>query len=112
MKGLVSTVLNIDEFYKNTKSWASLLVHTRQLQKTKVMLPHLKPLKEILKDGIFKKMAIEEITYDLVKKTFDDTGEEGIVQLLSRTMDNGKPVVTKNRRIMNQVINFLKSKIH
>ena len=76
------------------------------------MLPHLKPLKEILKDGILKKMAIKEITYDLVKTTFDDTGQQGIVQLLSRTVDNGKPVVTKNRRIINQVINFLKSKIH
>ena len=59
------------------------------------MLPHLKPLKEILKDGILKKMAIEEITYDLIKKSFDDTGEQGIVQVLSRTMDNAKPVVTK-----------------
>ena len=59
------------------------------------MLPHLKPMKEILKDGILKKMAIEEITYDLIKKSFDDTGEQGIVQVLSRTMDNAKPVVTK-----------------
>ena len=57
-------------------------------------------------------MVIGEITHDLVKKTFDDTGEEEIVQLLSRTMHNGKPVVSKNRRIINHVINFLKPKIY
>lgn len=35
-------------------------------------------------------------------------GDNGIVELMSSKMGNGKPRVTKNKRIINQVINFLK----
>lgn len=111
LKQLILSVLNIEEIYKNTKSWTLLLTQTREGEKSKIILPHLKPLKTILTYGILKKMAIAGITYELVTTTFNNLGENGIVELMTSKIENGKPRVTKNKRIINQLINFLKPKI-
>ncbi|XP_044741081.1 uncharacterized protein LOC123302280 [Chrysoperla carnea] len=62
LKQLALSVLNIEEIYNNTKSWASLLTHTREEEKSKIMLLQLKPLKTVLTPGILKKMAIAKMT--------------------------------------------------
>ncbi|XP_074113941.1 LOW QUALITY PROTEIN: uncharacterized protein LOC141537002 [Cotesia typhae] len=111
LKQLVLSVLNIEKIYENTKSWTSLLTHTREEEKSKIMLLQLKPLKTVLTPGILKKMAIAKMTYELLTTTFNHLGENGIIDLMSSKLENGKPTVTKNKRIINTLINFLKPKI-
>ncbi|XP_057338486.1 uncharacterized protein LOC130676349 [Microplitis mediator] len=91
LKQLALSVLNVEEIYKNTKSWTSLLTHTREEEKAKIMLLQLKPLKTVLTAGILKKMAIAKITYELLKTTFNNLGRNGIDELMSRKLENGKP---------------------
>lgn len=111
LKQLVLSVLDVDLILKNTKTWASLLSHKRGLEKFKIMQPHLKPFKDVLSNGILKKMAIAGVTYDQIKTAYDNKGDNGVMEFMSSKMDDGKPRVTKNKRIINQVINVLKPNI-
>lgn len=90
--------------FKNTKTWASLLTHQQGLKKVKIMEPHLKPLKNVISDGMLKKMAMAGLKYDQIKTAYDSMGDNGIIELMFSTMDNGKPRVTKNKRIIDQII--------
>ena len=56
-------------------------MHTRQIRQIDITLPQ--PLKSNVKDCILRKMASEQITYEVVEKQFEDGGENGIVQILT-----------------------------
>ena len=71
-----------------------------KLQKISRTLLLLRPLKVVVKNTILRKMASEKITFEVLKKYFEE-GEKGIAQILLEQMNNGKPQVTRNKRIWN-----------
>lgn len=109
LKSLVSSCLGNEDIFKSAKTYADSISHIIDLQRINTGLPLLKPLKGILKDGMLRKMAKEGLTFEKLKRKYDEEGEEGLVSTLT-LLKNGKPQVTKNKRIIAQILAFFKSK--
>lgn len=107
LRQLTSSVLKDDDIFKNAKTWITLLGKEQQSVKRPFQLFELQPLQGVLSKKMLEKMANEGITFEMVKSTFDAKGDNGIFELMSSEMDNGKPRITKNKRIINDVIQFL-----
>jgi len=66
----------------------------------------------ILKEYVakFKCSAIANITLQNLTTTFKTGGEQEIIKLLSTKYDiTNKPLVTKNKNVLNKIILFLKN---
>ena len=62
----------------------------------------------VLSKGMIVKMAESGLRYEHLQITYSQSGDEGVVGLLTEQI-HGKPRVTKNRKIHQSVIQYLKS---
>lgn len=60
-------------------------------------------LKPLVSDGMITKLADENITLEILQKAYKDNEEHGVENLLVETV-NGKPRVTKNKRVVSNII--------
>lgn len=73
----------------------------------KIMSPHLNPLKKIVSASIVKKMAMAGLTLDALKKCYVEHGREGVIQILSQKGLDNKVIVTKNKRVLSKILEFI-----
>ncbi|CAH0555169.1 unnamed protein product [Brassicogethes aeneus] len=109
LKSLVSSYLDNEDIFKNAKTYADSVNHVIELRRINTILPSLKPLKDTLKNGMLRKLAKENLTFEILQKKFDEEGEEGLLSTFT-LLKNGKPQVTKNKRILAQILTFFKTK--
>ncbi|XP_044594883.1 uncharacterized protein LOC123272250 [Cotesia glomerata] len=109
LKSLVCFYIANEDIFKNAKTYADSVNHVIEPRKINNKLPSLKPLKGTLKDGMLRKLAKESLTIEVLQKKFDEEGEEGLLSTLT-LLKNGKPRITKNKRILAQILAFFKSK--
>ena len=58
------------------------------------------------------KMAESGLVYQDLVEVYEKEGEEGLEGVLKERLENGKPRVTKDRRIINTIFNHFKHKKH
>ncbi|KAK0165661.1 hypothetical protein PV328_004162 [Microctonus aethiopoides] len=109
LKSLVSSYIDNEDIFQNAKTYADPVNHVIELRRINAVLPSLKPLKGILTNSMLRKLPKENLTFDILQKKFDDKGEEGLLSTLT-LLKNGKPQITKNRRVLAQISAFFKSK--
>ncbi|KAK0075887.1 hypothetical protein PV325_006205 [Microctonus aethiopoides] len=109
LKSLVSSYIDNEDIFQNAKTYADPVNHVIELRRINAVLPSLKPLKGILTNSMLRKLPKENLTFDILQKKFDDEGEEGLLSTLT-LLKNGKPQITKNRRVLAQISAFFKSK--
>jgi len=54
-------------------------------------------------------MTKATITVDLLKDEYNTGGEERISLLLSKTQTDKRPLVTKNKKVIEKIVSFLKN---
>ena len=52
-------------------------------------------------------MAKQNISHDYMKEIYKNEGESGVVNVLSEKFENGKPKITKDKKVLNKIINTL-----
>ncbi|XP_066596884.1 uncharacterized protein [Prorops nasuta] len=92
LKSLSSTYLNSDDILNNAKSFSESVNNILEIDKICITLLLLQPFKHVVKDGILRKMAKENITYEIMKKKYEEEGETGVIKILTE-LKNGKPKV-------------------
>lgn len=68
----------------------------------------LSELKDVISLSMCKKLAVNEISCDKLKKIFDDRGDKAVVQFFTEKLQNNKVRITKKKGIINKVLDFLK----
>ena len=58
---------------------------------------------------MIKRIPKEGITYGMMKKEYVKKGKDGIVKLLTQDIGEKKPKVTKNKKIINKIIEVIQS---
>lgn len=106
----LTSLINKDDLFKNCNSYVDSLRHLKDLDKTAAMLPSLAPLKNVISDGMLKKIATQGISYEIVQSEFDKGGKVKLVQFLSEPMIDKKPKVTKDKRVINKLCEYSSQK--
>ena len=74
-----------------------------------LIFPTLAPLKVAASKIMIKRIPKEGITYGMMKKEYVKKGKDGIVKLLTEDIGEKKPKVTKNKKIINKIIEVIQS---
>ena len=80
--------------------------------KSTKIFPTLAPLKVAASNIMIKRTSKVGITYGMMKKEYVKKGKEGIVKLLTEDIGEKKPRVTKNKKIINKIIELKKREKH
>lgn len=95
------------ELYANAKFFLARLNECIEIEKAARGVQCLGPFKNIVSLGILKKMAINEITCDQLRQVYKEGGQEGIVKLLVKPGIDKKPLVTKCKKVLIKIVEFL-----
>jgi len=109
LEKLVDAIDVKDLLCKNVKSVHQYLIDFNDSKKINQGLCYLYDLKQILSRDILKKMAKATITVDLLKDEYNTGGEERISLLLSKAQTDKRPLVTKNKKVIEKIVSFLKN---
>lgn len=74
----------------------------------KWILPSYNPIKDAASLDTRKKLARAEISIKKLKKTYTKSGESGVVKLLGK-MENNRPIVSRNKIVVNRIVDWLKN---
>ncbi|KAK0176941.1 hypothetical protein PV328_001039 [Microctonus aethiopoides] len=94
---------NLFTFYKKCNVYLQDLSNAN---KTKVNLKKLTELKGIISLTMCKKLAMNDISVDILKEMFKQEGDKAIVELFTQKVDNNKVRITKKKDI-KKVLDFL-----
>lgn len=102
-----SVGINNEELRSNTVTVHSILMAQVEAAKTKGNRRGLDCLKGGVSTGMLTKMAKAGVTIDSLKKSYSDGGEDAVTMLLGEDV-NGRPRVTKNKKILLNLITEIK----
>ncbi|XP_074108430.1 uncharacterized protein LOC141533438 [Cotesia typhae] len=80
-----------------------------RLNKTKVNLKMLAELRNIISINMCKKLASNDISCDNLREIYKKSRKNAIVQLFSEKVDNKKVRITKNKKILTAILDFLEN---
>ncbi|XP_070170380.1 uncharacterized protein [Polyergus mexicanus] len=95
---------------QNMKSFTELLAHETRLQKATVLRPSLNFLEDVISKRMIKKLTNAGINRTKLQAIYKKSGKEGVVKFLSVKQKDNKPRVTKNKKILEKIIDMLKPK--
>ena len=79
-------------------------------KKINTAIVELGGLKTVISRGILRKIADTGITLENLRLTLRNGGEQDVITLLSKKCDDtNKPLVTKDKKVINKIITFLNS---
>lgn len=105
----IASTIPKENLIVNGKTFTEALDHETQLQNEAILRQSLDVLKNVISEGMIKKIASAGINFAQLQDTYEESGKEGVVQLLSAEQENNKPRVTKNKRILEKIIRFLET---
>nr|XP_018908513.1 PREDICTED: uncharacterized protein LOC109038044 [Bemisia tabaci] len=68
-------------------------------------------LRPLIKDSMLRKMAEAGLDLEYLKKCLDAEGPEGLARYLSEILEDGKPRVTLNKRILKDICDAVKQAV-
>lgn len=108
LKQLIEKKLNFNLLANNSISMSKSVRDFAQQVQIKSKINDLATFKSILSSYMIKKIASVNITYKQLQDMYEQTGEESLKYFLSKET-NEKPFVTKDKKILNAIINHLKN---
>lgn len=110
LQNLVS-ILNCEDYLFNSMtSFADYYKSVLETNKISYNLQFLIDLQNIVSQQILKRLALHGVTYDSLLKLYESGGERGIQGLFTEKVENNKPKITTNKKIIEKMIEFLKYK--
>lgn len=109
LQELSSIFIAPNELINSKKSYTECLANEAKNQKANTIMPSLKILKGIVSDNMLKKIATAGIDFDMMLSASEDEENLSLVQLLSECNDLNKPRVTKDKKTLKKIEEFMKN---
>ncbi|XP_024867269.1 uncharacterized protein LOC112458144 [Temnothorax curvispinosus] len=103
----IASTIPKENLIGNHKSFKESLDHETRLQKTAKLKRSLNIFKNVISNGMIKKIAEAGINRAKLQDIYEKSGREGIIQLLSAKQKDNKPRVTNQKRILENIVEFL-----
>ncbi|XP_067020326.1 DNA polymerase III PolC-type-like isoform X2 [Acropora muricata] len=102
-----SQVFDRNQLIESSFSTEFAVQYTEYCERKKFNLYTLQPLieSEVVSKGMVQKMAGSGVSLNHLQHSFEMGGKDGLISILSDQV-NGKARVTKNKRIISQLINY------
>ncbi|KAK0175023.1 hypothetical protein PV327_008808 [Microctonus hyperodae] len=109
LKKLVMITQNENEIVNQSKKYSDCLTDESQYDIIHSKLKNLVLLKNVVSEPLLKKMALENISYDILQDSLENGGEVAVIELLSeKCVITGKPKVTSYKKAISKIIQNLK----
>lgn len=95
LKELVSTFNAKDNLFTCSKTYQEYFKHFVANRNKKYGLQFLTELNKVISPSVLEKLCLNNITFASLVTTFNNEGENGITKMLTETVENKKPKVTK-----------------
>ncbi|KAH0552645.1 hypothetical protein KQX54_013719 [Cotesia glomerata] len=109
LQQLSSKFIGSKKLINSRKSYVECLANEAKSQKADTLMPSLKILKGIVSDNMLKKIANAGIDFNMMLAASEDKENQRLVQLLSELNDFNKPRVTKDKKILKKINDFLEN---
>ncbi|XP_008216696.1 uncharacterized protein LOC103317949 [Nasonia vitripennis] len=107
LEKLVNNYIAYDDIVQSHKSFDSLVELMHRKEESIVYLQSLRPLAGVVSKPMLERMAYAHIDFDSLLNAYQ-TSERFAIDLLERRVD-GRPQVIKTRRIIDAILNYLRS---
>lgn len=104
LQDLVRTFNCEDNLFAFSKIFQECYNQLLTKKKMKYGLQFLTELTKVVSPPILEKLCLCNITFSSLETTYKNEGEKAITHMLSETMENKKPKVTKNSRVISKII--------
>lgn len=108
LKKLVNCLSNEDELFKFIKTFRESYTKILESNKISSNLRSLNDLTMVVPENIKKKLALHGISCKSMIDVYKMKGEEGVISLFTEKV-NGKPRITKDKKILDKVMGFVKN---
>lgn len=107
LQKIANLIIPKNNFFMSRKLYSEAIINKMQSQTTATFITSLQFLKGTILEGMIKKIANSKIDYNKLKESYIENGKKGITLLLSERLDNGKPRVTENKKVLEKIQTFL-----
>ena len=111
LQRLVRSIEKENELFKHYKTYKQCLIDQLDNERIKYNLKKLTSLIGVISLDLLKKVAKENVTYDMLINIYKADGEEAILKIFKEKLPNGKPKITSNKKALDKIIDNLKKNL-